>query len=157
MSLSASTHAATLVPVMTKFPLSMSSPLCFCSSWQACSRPLGRLQLRLSPAGLGEPAAACRQHEQQGVPGTAQCVHAVSLLFVMCLVMQFDWVYVTGDPTLFIPFLFSPLLCPALCSRSHHKAAEDLPSWQDSVSSSGQPRGCSSEQVLFLHATVHFS
>ena len=25
------------------------------------------------------------------------CVHAVSLLFVMCLVMQFDWVYVTGD------------------------------------------------------------
>ena len=50
------------------------SPWCFCSSWQACSRPLGRLQLRLSPADLGDPAAACRQHEQQGVPGTAQCV-----------------------------------------------------------------------------------
>ena len=25
------------------------------------------------------------------------CVHAVSLLFVSSLVMQFDWVYVTGD------------------------------------------------------------
>ena len=74
VSLSASTHAATLVPVMTKFPLSISSPWCFCSSWQACSRPLRRLQLRLSSADLGDPAAACRQHEQQSVPGTAQCV-----------------------------------------------------------------------------------
>ena len=36
------------------------------------------------------------------------CVHAVSLLFVMYLVMQFDWVYVTGDLTLFIPFLPLP-------------------------------------------------
>ena len=25
------------------------------------------------------------------------CVHVVPLLFVLCLVMQFDWVYVTGD------------------------------------------------------------
>ena len=74
VSLSASTYAAALVPVMTKFPLSISSPWCFCSSWQACSRPLRRLQLRLSSADLGDPAAACRQHEQQGVPGTAQCV-----------------------------------------------------------------------------------
>ena len=24
------------------------------------------------------------------------CVHAVSLLFVLCLVIQFDWVYITG-------------------------------------------------------------
>ena len=44
-----------------------------------------------------------------------------------------------------------PLLCQALCSRGHHEIAQDLPSRQDSVPSSGQPRVSSSEQVLMQH------